>query len=93
MRQVTEKDRKHLLDVTKSMQDEKFEFFDKLPSGKIKQMTNMFKDMTSEDLEAVLNKKKEKKEVEQDDKDKRTEIFREFKEKKELINKLIQNID
>ena len=88
MKQVTEKDRLQLIEITKSMQEEKFEFIDKIPGNKMKQMTNMFKDMTNEDLEAVLNKKM-KKDKKEKGKDKRQEVFLQFKEGKELIKKLI----
>ena len=88
MKQVTEKDRLQLIEITKSMQEEKFEFIDKIPGSKMKQMTNMFKDMTNEDLEAVLNKKM-KKDKKEKGKDKKQEVFLQFKEGKELIKKLI----
>lgn len=54
MREVTRDDRKNLLDITRAMNDEKFEIVDKLPSSTIKKLTGMFKEITNEDLDAVL---------------------------------------
>ena len=54
MREVTREDRKNLLDITKAITDEKFEIVDKLPSLSIKRLTDMFREITDEDLDAVL---------------------------------------
>ena len=58
MKEVTERDRRQLLEITKTMEEEKFEVINEFPSSLMTQMTNMFKEMTNEDLEAVLKKNK-----------------------------------
>lgn len=78
MAAVTEKDRKELVEITKAMKDEKFAVLGNLNSSSLKHVTNMFKDMTKEDLDAVLKKQDEYKKV-----DETKETFSEFWKAKE----------
>lgn len=77
---VTEKDRKQLVEITKAMKDEKFAVLGNLDSTTLRQVTNMFKDMTEEDLDAVLEKQEENKVV-----DETRETFSEFARNREIM--------
>ena len=80
MSQVTNEDRKQLVDITTMMKEEKFELIGKLNPATISQMTNMFKDMTERDLDAVLKKKDEEDKV-----DEKKATFEEFHKIKDYM--------
>ena len=90
LRDVTREDRRNLLEISKVMADEKFEIVDKLPSPVIDKLTGMFKEMTDEDLDAVLTANLEPEAEEGVQLEGKDKVFKDFKEAKAFSLRLIQ---